>query len=55
MAGAPDLTRAELLSARTDAQLAESIRQGKNRMPAFDLPPSIIEGLVQRIRERGAR
>ncbi len=55
MAGAPDLTRADFLSARTDAQLAESIRQGKNRMPAFDLPPSIIDGLVRRIRERGAK
>jgi mono/diheme cytochrome c family protein len=55
MAGAPDLTRAELLSARTDAQLAESIRKGKNRMPAFDLPPSIIDGLVKRLRERGAK
>lgn len=47
---APDLTRAEWQDGVSDADIAKTIRQGRNSMPAFDLPPSVIQGLVQRIR-----
>jgi cytochrome c oxidase cbb3-type subunit 3 len=53
---APDLTRADWQAQVSDAQIAETIRTGKNKMPAFDkLPAPIVEGLVKRIRSsRGA-
>src|SRR5262249_8871095 len=36
---ASDLTAAEFQSKISDEQMAQSITQGKNRMPKFDLPP----------------
>jgi len=53
MYAAPDLTRDELLARVTDAELAQTIRNGRGKMPAFDLPPSVVEGLVKRIRGKG--
>jgi cytochrome c oxidase cbb3-type subunit 3 len=50
MLRAPDLTRAEWQDRVTDAEVAETIRKGRNKMPAFDLPPQVIQGLVLRIR-----
>jgi cytochrome c oxidase cbb3-type subunit 3 len=51
MVRAPDLTRADWQGRVTDAQLAETIRVGRGRMPAFgELPASIVDGLVRRIR-----
>lgn len=56
MVRAPDLTRADWQARVTDAQLAETIRGGRNRMPAFgDLPASVIDGLVRRIRASRGR
>lgn len=56
MVRAQDLTRAEWQSQVTDEQIAEVIRKGRNRMPAFEsLPPQVIAGLVARIREHRAR
>ncbi len=56
MVRAQDLTRAEWQSQVTDEQIAEVIRKGRNRMPAFEsLPPQVITGLVARIREHRAR
>jgi cytochrome c oxidase cbb3-type subunit 3 len=55
MVKAPDLTRAEWQAKVTDQQIAEVIRRGKNKMPAFDLPPRVIEGLVKRIRTARTR
>jgi cytochrome c oxidase cbb3-type subunit 3 len=54
MVGAPDLTRDDFLSRVKDEEIAAVIREGRGRMPAFDLPPSVVDGLVQRIRARGA-
>ncbi len=34
----------------TDERIAESIRRGKNAMPAFDLPEKTVTGLVKLIR-----
>ena len=56
MLRAPDLTRAEWQTQVTDAQIAEVIRKGRNKMPAFEaLPPQVIAGLVARIRENRQR
>ncbi len=55
MVKAPDLTSAELLQKLSDDDIANTIRQGKNRMPAFaNLPDRVVTGLVQRIRSGGA-
>ena len=50
MVRAPDLTRAEWQQNISDEEIAANIRKGKNKMPAFDLPDQVIQGLVQRIR-----
>ena len=50
MIRAPDLTDPGWQDRVTDAQIAEVIRKGRNKMPAFDLPDQVIDGLVQRIR-----
>jgi len=50
MVHATNLTLAEWQSKVTDEQIAEAIRNGKNRMPKFDFPPEVIAGLVARIR-----
>jgi mono/diheme cytochrome c family protein len=53
MVQAPDLTRAEWQAKVTDVEMATTIKSGKNRMPAFNLPESVLRGLVARIRTLG--
>jgi mono/diheme cytochrome c family protein len=55
MVQAPDLTRADWQSKVTDAEMASTIKAGRNRMPSFNLPDPVIGGLVVRIRSLGAR
>jgi hypothetical protein len=55
MVNAPDITRPELLSAMTDEDIAAQIRNGKNRMPKFDLPDQVVQGLVARVRANRGR
>ena len=50
MLKAPDLTRADWQKTVTDADLTATIKNGKNRMPKFDLPDPVLAGLVARIR-----
>jgi cytochrome c oxidase cbb3-type subunit 3 len=50
MVRAPDLTRAEWQDRVSDQEIAEVIRKGRNKMPAFDLSAPVIDGLVKRIR-----
>ena len=50
MVKARDLTNVEFQATLTDEQIAKVIREGKDKMPAFNLPDSIIEGLVQHVR-----
>jgi hypothetical protein len=50
MVRAPDLTRADWQKTVTDAELAATIKNGKNRMPKFDLPEAVLQGLIKRIR-----
>jgi mono/diheme cytochrome c family protein len=55
MVRAPDLTDAAWQNRVTDDQIAETIRKGRNKMPAFDLPPQVVDGLVKRLRAGRAR
>jgi mono/diheme cytochrome c family protein len=50
MVRAPDLTREDWQAKIQDAELATVIRNGRNKMPKFDLPEPVVEGLVARIR-----
>ncbi len=51
MVKAKDLTSPEWQESVTDEQLAKSIREGKDKMPAFNLPDSVIQGLVAQVRK----
>jgi cytochrome c oxidase cbb3-type subunit 3 len=55
MVKATNLTNDEWQKAMTDEQIAQSIQNGKGRMPKFDLPPAVVQGLVQRIRASRGR
>jgi len=55
MVKAPDLTRADWQDRVTDDQIRDTIQNGRNQMPKFDLPPSVLQGLVQRIRTNRAK
>ena len=55
MVRAPDLTDAAWQDRVKDEDIAETIRKGRNKMPPFDLPAQVIEGLVKRIRASRAR
>jgi cytochrome c oxidase cbb3-type subunit 3 len=51
MVRAPDLTRGDWQSRVGDAEIADVIRKGRNRMPSFaNLPDQVVTGLVGRIR-----
>jgi cytochrome c oxidase cbb3-type subunit 3 len=50
-----DLTAAEWQTQVTNEQIAVTIKNGKNKMPKFDLPDPVIQGLVQRIRTLDGR
>ena len=49
MLRAPDLTRPALQQV-DDAIVANVISKGRNKMPAFALPPKVLRGLVAHIR-----
>jgi mono/diheme cytochrome c family protein len=55
MLHAPDLTDPALQAKATDAELATIIKGGKDKMPKFDLPEPVLEGLVARIRQLKGR
>jgi mono/diheme cytochrome c family protein len=50
MVKARDLTTPEFQANVSDEQLKKVIREGKDKMPAFNLPDSIIDGLVEHVR-----
>ena len=51
---APDLTRDEFLSSKSDEEIATTIRSGRNEMPPFNqIPERVLAGIVQRIRGKG--
>jgi cytochrome c oxidase cbb3-type subunit 3 len=45
-----DLTAADWQSKVTNDEIATTIKSGKNKMPKFDLPDPVVQGLVLRIR-----
>lgn len=46
----PDLTSSEWQARVTDGEMLAAIKNGKNRMPRFDLPEPVLKGLVARVR-----
>jgi cytochrome c oxidase cbb3-type subunit 3 len=50
MVHAADLSRSDWQASVTDEQIAETIRQGRGRMPGFNLPDATIERLVALVR-----
>jgi cytochrome c oxidase cbb3-type subunit 3 len=50
MVNAGDLTRADWQAKVKDEEIASTIRNGKGKMPKFDLPDTVVMGLVARIR-----
>ncbi len=55
MVQAPDLTSEALQSKATDAELYAIIKNGKGKMPKFDLPDPVVQGLVGRVRQLRGR
>lgn len=55
MVKARDLTAPALQTMLTDDAIAQVIKNGRDKMPAFDLPESTIKGLVQLVRSFGER
>ena len=52
---APDLTRDDLQASLSDVEMAALIKKGKNKMPPFNLPDPVIQGLVARVRQLRGR
>jgi mono/diheme cytochrome c family protein len=55
MVKARDLTNPEWQASVTDEGMALVIRKGRDKMPAFNLPDSMIQGLIGHIREMAAK
>lgn len=51
----PDFTDAKWQGAVTDADMLAVLKNGKNRMPKFDLPAPVLDGLVARVRSLKGR
>jgi cytochrome c oxidase cbb3-type subunit 3 len=45
-----DLSNSDWQTKTTDAEIVSTIKNGKNRMPKFDLPEPVLAALVVRIR-----
>ena len=45
-----DLSKEEWQGKVQDDEIAKTIKEGKGRMPKFDLPDDVVRGLVARIR-----
>jgi mono/diheme cytochrome c family protein len=55
MVKAPDLTRDDWQERVSDAEIATIIKKGKGKMPSFDVPDSVVQGLVARVRAARGR
>jgi cytochrome c oxidase cbb3-type subunit 3 len=51
----PDLTDAKWQGEVSDGEMLAVIKNGKNRMPKFDLPDPVLQGLVARVRSLRGR
>jgi len=47
---AADLAKPEWQDQAKDEDIANTIKNGKGRMPKFDLPDDVVKGLVVRVR-----
>jgi cytochrome c oxidase cbb3-type subunit 3 len=52
---AADLSSPEVQDKLQDADIVAAIKNGKGRMPRFDLPDDVVAGLVGRVRAFGGR
>jgi cytochrome c oxidase cbb3-type subunit 3 len=50
MVKATDLSNAEWQGKTSDADIAAVIKNGKGKMPKFDLPDPVLQGIVARVR-----
>lgn len=48
--GATDLSKPSWQDRASDERIAQTIRRGRNRMPAFDLPEPTLQNLVKLVR-----
>jgi mono/diheme cytochrome c family protein len=55
MLHAPDLTSEAVQAKASDAELAAIIKRGQGKMPSFNLPDPVLQGLVARIRQLRGR
>jgi mono/diheme cytochrome c family protein len=55
MLHASDLTDPAWQGKTSDAEVAAIIKNGKDRMPGFDLPDPVVQGLVARVRQLRGR
>lgn len=55
MVQAPDLTKSDWVAKATDEDVATLLRNGKGKMPKFDLPEAAVKGLAARIRANHTR
>jgi cytochrome c oxidase cbb3-type subunit 3 len=55
MVRAPDLTRDDWQESVSDVEIATAIKKGKGKMPSFDVPDSVVQGLVARVRAARGR
>jgi cytochrome c oxidase cbb3-type subunit 3 len=55
MVKASDLTSPEWQDKTSDLDIAATIKNGKGKMPKFDLPDPVVRGLVARIRATRGR
>jgi mono/diheme cytochrome c family protein len=55
MVRAPDLSRSDWQGSVKDADIENTIRSGRGRMPKFDLPAEVLTALVREVRSFSAR
>jgi mono/diheme cytochrome c family protein len=55
MVNAPDLTREDWQARATDAEIGAAIKNGRGKMPGFNVPDQVIQGLVARVRASRGR
>lgn len=53
MVGAPDLTTPAMQGRLKDADVFAAVKNGKGKMPKFDLPDDVVLALVLKVRQLG--
>ena len=55
MVGAPDLTSPAMQDRLKDAEVFAAVKNGKGKMPKFDLPDDVVMALIVKVRQLGGR